>query len=683
VTAAHPDLLQRKRTHFLLWRPHHTAPPPAIFIGRLAAGPGAPWRDFREIALAPSAEFPELWEVAADGCGLEAGCVYHYWFKLRDSQPGASGRIVYCTDPVAFTVDRRLAAPAAAEEDGEAGGQPAAVVLFAHGRLSPCDPGGETVTFADDPGIESLPPNSRLVIYELPTRWASLGEQGGVSVGRGTFRDVLSLVAPEAAPPGFEGVAALAAGRAHLLELGVNALELLPPADSDQDLGWGYGTAHFFAPDFDLGGGSADRAPTASRDLAALIQTCHRKGIRFFADMVTAFARNNPYRRANFPDFFVEWRSPGDPQRDPEQGSRDGFGGDLFKYNQWVEGYHPLQGGSGRFVPARELMKAQAAHWVSHFRVDGIRLDSVDNTGSWDFLQELKDAARAAWREQDRAQGCDPEALEERFLVVGEELHVPLGLLDQGRLDGLWNERFKHLARQVVLGRTASEDLSFEWSVRRLIDCRLMGFKDGAQAVNYLTSHDVGGPLHLRLHEFLARQGVLDLERRIKLAFVCLLTAVGIPMILAGEEFADQHDLDALDEHSGAKQVDPVNYSRLAEPWRQRVFEHVARLVRLRTRSAALAVNDTLFLHCDFEDGKRVVVWRRGRGDDVVVVVANFSDWGTPDPLAPGAEYLVPGFPAAPAGRSWREVTLDREVPPGWAGREPLYPWEAKVYALL
>jgi len=52
-----------------------------------------------------------------------------------------------------------------------------------------------------------------------------------------------------------------------------------------------------------------------------------------------------------------------------------------------------------------------------------------------------------------------------------------------------------------------------------------------------------------------------------KLAFACLLTAVGIPMILAGEEFADQHD--RFDSHGnvsqdGGKQVDPVDFSRLA-----------------------------------------------------------------------------------------------------------------------
>jgi hypothetical protein len=72
-----------------------------------------------------------------------------------------------------------------------------------------------------------------------------------------------------------------------------------------------------------------------------------------------------------------------------------------------------------------------------------------------------------------------------------------------------------------------------------------------------------------------------------------------------------------------------VNFDRLQEPWRRRVFEHVARLVRVRTRSDALAVNDTEFIHVKFTEGRRVLAWKRGRpGVDVpVVVVANFSDF--------------------------------------------------------
>ena len=50
------------------------------------------------------------------------------------------------------------------------------------------------------------------------------------------------------------------------------------------------------------------------------------------------------------------------------------------------------------------------------------------------------------------------------------------------------------------------------------------------------------------------------------------MTAVGIPMIFAGEEFADEHDL--VIRHP-EKQVDAVNFDRRRDFWRQRVFEYV------------------------------------------------------------------------------------------------------------
>src|SRR6267142_3524931 len=174
-----------------------------------------------------------------------------------------------------------------------------------------------------------------------------------------------------------------------------------------------------------------------------------------------------------------------------------------------------------------------------------------------------------------------------------------MGLLTQGRLDGLWNEAFRALIRAALIGQTEG-GLSFEDTVRKAIDCRLLGFTDGAQAVNYLTSHDVEGFRKERLFNFFNANGVIDVERRAKLGFACLLTAVGIPMIFAGEEFADQHDhLDSTGHvtQAGGKQTDPVDFSRLQDAWRQRLFAYVARLVKLRTTSDALSVNDTKFIH--------------------------------------------------------------------------------------
>ncbi|TAE49735.1 MAG: alpha amylase [Bacteroidetes bacterium] len=672
------DLFERKKTHFVLWRPGHTDPAPALYIGQIAAGE-APFKAFREIPLTQVGGFPDLWQVAARDCKMLSGKVYHYWFKVRQSNPYDSRELpLYATDPTAVVVDWRYQAPAPSEKGSMRSGDAAGVIMYKKGQLIPCDPGGQTVDTSKALSAQ-LPPNHKLVIYELPTRWTKSKTEGSpASIGTGTFRDVEALIDPQVSAPDFRNIAVLQEGNSHLSDLGINALELLPPADSpdrynDDKYKWGYGTANYFAADSSLGHPEGKPAPTASSDLAHLIDTCHQHGIRFFLDAVMAFARENPYKSINFLDFFIHWKPKDDPTRDPEQGDRDGFGGDLLKYGYWVNGYHPLSGKKDWYVPSREYMKAHIAHWMLYYKIDGLRLDSVNNIASYDFLEECKDMAREIW--------ASLGGKSEQFLVVGEELSVPLALVHQRRLDGLWNERFKHISRKVLLGQ-ASEGEIFEQSVYNLIDCRNLGFTDGAQAVNYLTSHDVGGYGNERLYNYLINNGVTDVERRIKLGFVCLLTAVGIPMILAGDEFADQHDL-AIDNAEGDsnKQVDPVNYDRMKEDWRRRVFDYVVRLVHFRTESEALSLNDTRFIHQDFSHGKRVIVWQRGSGPHMVVVVANFSDFGTDKPFD-GGEYVVPHFPATPAGRYWREVTQSRRVADEWVGREAVFPWEAKVYTL-
>ncbi len=683
------DLLQRKSDSFVLWRPGHTHPPPRLVIGRFQSGNPCGFVDQQRLDLRPAAVGNDLWELPAAECNLTDGRVYHYWFEVSDTNPyrdhGAAPARILCTDPTAWCVDWRLRAPRPTGPYSEDDRDPAAVVKFSGGRLVPCDPGGEGADFSGDADPATLPPNNRLVIYELPTTWTRLSDlEAGVQLAVGTFRDAMALVEAPPPPPSFAGVEVLQQGVEHLKKLGINALELLPPADSFVDREWGYATSNYFSPDYDLGFPRYHASPTATQDLAALVRVCHAHGIRFFADVVMAFATHYAYENVNYRDFHVEAGAG-----DPEEGGRDAFGGDLFKYNYFTTGYDPISGQVRNLAPARQLMLTYLTRWMEDFRIDGLRLDSVVNIANYDFVQAFKDHARELWRRRAAAAGLTGAEAEARFLVVGEELAVPFALLSQQRLDGLWNEKFKYRVRAALLGEGCDGD-DFEWTVRRMIDCRLLfdndgAFTDGAQAVNYVTSHDVEGYRNERLYEFLNNNEIVETEQRIKLAFVCLMTAVGIPMIFAGEEFADQHDLPVRHPQ---KQVDPVNYDRLngdANEFRRRILAYVTHLVKLRIHYDALAVNDTEFLHADFNDGKRVLVWRRGipGSDHQVVVVANFSDWGTADPHSPASEYVVPRFPDTPPGRRWREMTQDREVPPEWVGREPLFPWEAKVYALV
>ncbi len=657
-----PDLLARKRTHFVLWRPRVTQPVPELVVGTFQAGDPPQLANRRTIPLTQSAVTSDLWAVKASECGLTDGQVYHYWFRLRDSRPNATG-MVECTDPTAMSVDWRLCSAA---------DQPAGVVRYSGGKLEPCDPDGSVPDLSNDVPSTSLAPNNQLVIYELPTNWVAADSNSSTEMGVGTFRDVRALVETDERGANFATLDEVAA-HAHLVELGVNALELLPPADSISSRTWGYATSNYFAPDFDLGFPAGTASPAALADFTSLIRALHGKGIRFFYDAVMAFSTHGAMQLVNYLDFFVQSGTG-----DPEQDERSAFGGDLFKYNFKVAGYDPMSGNVGELYPSRQLMKLHLAHWLSQFHIDGIRMDSVENVYNWDFVQECTEEIRNLWRERWQASG-GIGGVDEGFLVVGENLRMEMGLLRQKRLDALWNEWFLHLLREAILGRSA-DGLSFAETVHRMLDCRRLGFQDGAEAVNYITSHDVEGLKKERLYNYLENNGVVWKERQIKLAFVCLLTAVGIPMILAGEEFADHHDLQPVHPH---KQSDPVNFSRMNDEWRRRVFDYVARLVKFRTTSQALARNEITFIHEDMNDGKCVLVWQRGPAPsgETVIVVANFSDWGTPDPDSPAAEYLIPNWPALPPGQHWREITQQRPVPDEWAGREPIYPWEAKVYA--
>jgi pullulanase len=686
-------LLERKKTHFVLWRPGAVTPP-RLVIGQLdAANVLVGVRTF-DMDSSTVSTAGDVWEIAAADCGLAEGQAYHYWFEVTNTNPypGTTSERLECTDPAAYCVDWRLTSSVPPGDTTDSP-SPAAVIRFAGGELVPSDPEAVPRTFEDDADsdMELLAPNNRLVIYELPTAWTKTGDLVDAShVGVGTFQDVLALVVTGATSPSFPTIPALGAGQSYLQELGVNALELLPPADSFADRkSWGYATTNYLAPDFDLGRPLAQSAPTATSDFLNLVRGCHAHGIRYIYDAVMAFADSEPYRTANFADFHVQF---GTNPPDPEQDGRNGFGGDLWKYEFSVQTFDPVSGATGQFFPARQHMLTQMNWWMNFYHIDGYRLDSVNNVYNYDFVNAFRTGARAQWNARWEEQGNPKGQADSRFLTVAEELSEPSALM--GFIDAMWNDRFRNRVRNAIIGRNGDGQPSFEWTVREMIDCRNLRdsqnnvlFTDGTQAVNYIGSHDVqntdgDGTNNDRIYDFLDRFGVGLKDKQLKLAFVCLMTAVGIPMIFAGDEFAQPMGVSTSDPNfTNLKQTDPINYDLVtSDPWRSSIFEYVARLVKFRTTSAALSVNDTEFIHVDLAGGKRILAWQRGAaGQNPVVVVANFSDWGT-DVSVPNAEYRVNNWPDVVPGSSWQEITQNRAVSLEWAGREPVYPWEAKIY---
>jgi pullulanase len=79
---------------------------------------------------------------------------------------------------------------------------------------------------------DRLSANNQLVIYELPTAWASSPSVNEPGRAVATFLDVAALIDEGIGGANFAELSVLDVGKSYLAELGVNALELLPPADS-------------------------------------------------------------------------------------------------------------------------------------------------------------------------------------------------------------------------------------------------------------------------------------------------------------------------------------------------------------------------------------------------------------------------------------------------------------------
>src|SRR5262249_32513231 len=432
----------RRADRFVLWCPRAQREAPQLVLGELHPGNPPTLGNVRRFPLSPAAGKDGLFERAAAACALADDASYHYWFEVDDSRASSPARVVV-TDPLATCVDWRVFPPGATERT-----QPAAVVRHVgQGKLADGDPGGESAVFEAPDAPDALPPNNRLVIYELPVAWALSRSLNQPERAVATFADVAALVDERVGGANFDALPLLDAGNAYLADLGVNALELLPPADSFFKREWGYDTGHYLAPDYELGYPEGNLSPTANRDLPALVSACHRKGIRVFIDAVMAFAKEEPYNRIDAPDFCID--DPASHQDDPDAWTsgrangareiRNGFGSTLFRYAKQVTTYDPISGDVGPVYPARQLMLAYLTRWMRDFRIDGVRMDSVENVANWDFVQAFKDLGRALNRQRWRDAGRDPQAgADARFLVVGEELTLPSALLRQNRLDGLW-----------------------------------------------------------------------------------------------------------------------------------------------------------------------------------------------------------------------------------------------------
>jgi 1,4-alpha-glucan branching enzyme len=176
-----------------------------------------------------------------------------------------------------------------------------------------------------------------LVIYELHVGGLGLDRPGS---DKGNLEDAIRLLD-------------------YLVDLGINAIGLMPMSEFQNRLGWGYSTSHYMAIEYSDGG----------RDqFKHFVRECHRRGIAVILDVV--------YNHYTFDAERAEWAYDSNA---PERNIYYWYEGLASDYAQPDGGF--IDNGSSGWSPrfweemVRKMFVSSAAALVSEFHFDGFRVD--------------------------------------------------------------------------------------------------------------------------------------------------------------------------------------------------------------------------------------------------------------------------------------------------------------------
>lgn len=383
-----------------------------------------------------------------------------------------------------------------------------------------------------------------------------------------------------------EGTWAGAAARLpRLRDMGLTTLEVMPIAEFPGTFNWGYDGVQWFAPFH--GYGTPD-------DFRAFVDAAHGLGLGVILDVVY----NHLGPDGNYlPAFAPAFRS-----------TRHG--------NEWGDA---LNFDGADSAPVRALVLANTRYWVEEFRVDGFRLDAVQQI--FDDSDEYVVTALA--REARDAAGA------RALLIVGEhepqhaDLVRPASEGGSG-LDAIWNEDFHHAALVALTGARFAYYSDYRGDMRELAACIRHGFLFQGQhypwqkatrgrpaldlppfaTVCCLENHDqvANTARGQRLHQRAAPGACRAMT-------ALLLLGPWIPMLFQGQEFGSTKPFTFFADHGGAL-ADAVETGRRGFMSQFRtLLDPEIELPRSNDRAA--------FERCILDDGER---------EDHADVIAFFRD---------------------------------------------------------
>ena len=299
----------------------------------------------------------------------------------------------------------------------------------------------------------------------------------------------------------------------HLIDLGVNAIELLPVAEFGGERGWGYDGVLLWAPHHAYGG---------PEGLKRLVDAAHARGIAVVLDVVyNHLGPAGNYLHEFGPYFTDRYATP------------------------WGSAVNVDGAGSDE---VRRFFIDNACAWLEDYHIDGLRLDAVHAIIDQSALHVLEEMAETVGAQADRLGRTT-------WLIAESDRNDPrlVASPEAGGfgLDASWSDDFHHALHSALSGdregyyadygslALLARTLRYVYAYGRHFSPhrdrhhgRPVGDLPGTRFLGYAQNHDQIG--NRAVGERLA---ALVSVGRLKIAAALVLTAPFVPMLFQGEEW--------------------------------------------------------------------------------------------------------------------------------------------------
>jgi glycosidase len=351
----------------------------------------------------------------------------------------------------------------------------------------------------------------------------------------------------------------------YFVNLGVNAIELMPVNEFEGNDSWGYNPDFYFAPDKYYG---------TKTDLKELIDACHAKGIAVIQDIVL----NHSFGSSPMVQMYWNGTAP----------SAD---------NPWYNTVptHPYNVGfqfNHESAATKYFVKNVLKWWMTEYHVDGFRFDLAKgftqfNSGSDVALWGQYDASRVAiWKDYNNfMMGIDP-----KFYVILEDF---AGNQEENELAGQGMMTWANLAGYGEQAAMSYNDAGGSWDLSGLF-YTTWSFTNPYALVTYFESHDEER-VQYKNEQYGNSSGtynIKDLATGLKRCEMNAAFLFGSPGPRMFWEFGERGYDISINDLGGRLSDKPPHWEYMSDANRHHLYQVYSRLIRMKINNPVFTTSN-------------------------------------------------------------------------------------------